>query len=55
MARDLWTTAASAVAVVELVAAGQLPGAGFISQEDIPLEALLATSNGARFAELGQV
>ncbi len=50
-----WTTAASAVAVVELVAAGQLPGAGFISQEDIPLEALLATSNGARFAELGQV
>jgi saccharopine dehydrogenase-like NADP-dependent oxidoreductase len=50
-----WTTAASAVAVVELVAAGKLPGAGFISQEDIPLEALLATNNGARFAELGQV
>ena len=50
-----WTTAASAVAVVELVAAGKLPGAGFISQEDIPLAALLATSNGARFAELGQV
>jgi saccharopine dehydrogenase-like NADP-dependent oxidoreductase len=50
-----WTTAASAVAVVELVASGQLPAAGFISQEDIPLEALLATRNGARFAELGQV
>ncbi len=48
-----WTTAASAVAVVELVAAGRLPAAGFIKQEDIPLERLLATSNGARFAELG--
>ena len=50
-----WTTAASAVAVVELVAAGRLPASGFIQQEDIPLDALLQTRNGARFAELGQV
>jgi len=50
-----WTTAASAAAVVELVAAGTLPTTGFIQQEDIPFQALLETKNGARFAELGQV
>lgn len=50
-----WTTAASAAAVVELVAEGRLPQAGFIKQEDIPFTALLDTENGARFAELGQV
>jgi len=50
-----WTTAASAVAVVELVAAGKLPTTGFIQQEDIPFQALLETRNGARFAELGVV
>jgi saccharopine dehydrogenase-like NADP-dependent oxidoreductase len=50
-----WTTAASAVAVVELVASGKLPTTGFIQQEDIPFQALLETKNGARFAELGQV
>jgi len=50
-----WTTAASAVAVVELVAADELPGTGFIRQEDIPLDALLGTRTGARFAELGAV
>jgi saccharopine dehydrogenase-like NADP-dependent oxidoreductase len=50
-----WTTAASAAAVVELVASGRLPDAGFIAQEDIPFEALLETNNGARFAELGTV
>jgi saccharopine dehydrogenase-like NADP-dependent oxidoreductase len=50
-----WTTAASAAAVVELVAGGQLPAAGFIQQEHIPFSALLATRNGARFAELGKV
>jgi saccharopine dehydrogenase (NAD+, L-lysine-forming) len=41
--------------VVELVAAGRLPASGFLRQEDIPLDALLATRSGARFAELGQV
>jgi saccharopine dehydrogenase-like NADP-dependent oxidoreductase len=50
-----WTTAASAVAVVELVSAGRLPGKGFIQQEDIALDDLLTTHSGARFAELGQV
>ena len=50
-----WTTAASAAAVVELVAAGKLPATGFIQQEDIPFQALLETRNGSRFAELGTV
>jgi saccharopine dehydrogenase-like NADP-dependent oxidoreductase len=50
-----WTTAASAVAVVELVADGRLPSTGFIQQEAIRFEDLLSTKNGARFAELGKV
>jgi saccharopine dehydrogenase-like NADP-dependent oxidoreductase len=50
-----WTTAASTVAVVELVASGRLPSSGFLAQEHIPFEALLETRNGARFAELGAV
>jgi saccharopine dehydrogenase-like NADP-dependent oxidoreductase len=50
-----WTTAASAVAVIELVAAGRLPATGFIKQEQIALDDLLSTRNGARFAELGTV
>jgi saccharopine dehydrogenase-like NADP-dependent oxidoreductase len=50
-----WTTAASAVAVVELVSEGRLPSKGFIQQEDIALDDLLTTRSGARFAELGQV
>jgi saccharopine dehydrogenase-like NADP-dependent oxidoreductase len=50
-----WTTAASAAAVVELVASGRLPSSGFIPQEAIPFDALLTTRNGARFAELGTV
>jgi saccharopine dehydrogenase-like NADP-dependent oxidoreductase len=50
-----WTTAASAAAVVEMVSAGVLPSAGFIPQESIRMTDLLATTNGARFAELGAV
>lgn len=50
-----WTTAASAVAVVELVADGRLPQAGFIKQEDIGFADLLATKNGALFGDLGKV
>ena len=50
-----WTTAACAVAVIELVAAGRLPSSGFIRQESISLEDILSTGNGARFAELGRV
>ncbi len=47
-----WTTAASACAVVELVADGRLPDRGFLSQEEIPLAALLDTTNGAYLASL---
>jgi saccharopine dehydrogenase-like NADP-dependent oxidoreductase len=50
-----WTTAACAVAIVELVAAGRLPSSGFIQQESIALNDVLSTHNGARFAELGRV
>jgi saccharopine dehydrogenase-like NADP-dependent oxidoreductase len=50
-----WTTAASAVSVVELVAEGKLPATGFIRQEDITLEALFSTQAGRHFAEQGVV
>ena len=50
-----WTTAASAVSVVELVADGTLPHAGFIKQEDITLEALFSTHAGRHFATHGEV
>jgi len=44
-----WTTAASLVAVVELVRAGTLPQQGFVKQEDIPLLAFLTTTTGHLF------
>jgi len=50
-----WTTAASLVSVVELVADGELPHAGFIKQEDITLEQLFSTKAGRHFAEHGKV
>ncbi|MEV7395929.1 saccharopine dehydrogenase C-terminal domain-containing protein [Aeromicrobium sp. NPDC092404] len=50
-----WTTAASAVSVVELVADGALPHSGFIKQEDITLEQLFSTQAGRHFAEQGEV
>jgi len=50
-----WTTAASAAAVVELVAEGRLPQTGFIKQEEISFADLLATRNGALFGDLGKV
>jgi saccharopine dehydrogenase-like NADP-dependent oxidoreductase len=50
-----WTTASSAVAVVELVADGVLPHEGFVRQEDISLEDLHATHAGRRFAEYGRI
>lgn len=46
-----WTTAGSAVAVVELAAAGALTG-GFVKQESINLDELLATRAGALFSEV---
>lgn len=50
-----WTTAASACAVVELLAQGQLPSRGFVCQEQVDLEALMATPTGKRFAEVEPV
>jgi saccharopine dehydrogenase-like NADP-dependent oxidoreductase len=44
-----WTTAASIVAVVEMVAAGTLLQIGFLKQEEIPLEDFLATDTGGYF------
>tara|TARA_B100001564_G_scaffold336786_1_gene327253 strand:+ start:231 stop:1292 length:1062 start_codon:yes stop_codon:yes gene_type:complete len=41
-----WTTAASIVAVVHMVSSGALSNKGFIKQEDIDLEAFLATPTG---------
>ena len=44
-----WTTAASLVAVIEMVAAGTLPQKGFLKQEQIPFEKFLQTPTGALF------
>lgn len=41
-----WTTAAGAVAMVELLARGALPEAGFVHQQDILLDVLVTTSAG---------
>ena len=45
-----WTTAASACAVVELVATGKLPQHGFVRQEDVRAADFTATSTGRLFA-----
>ena len=45
-----WTTICSAVAVIEMVRDGALPGRGFLRQEDIPLAGLQGTTSGAVFA-----
>jgi saccharopine dehydrogenase-like NADP-dependent oxidoreductase len=44
-----WTTAASLVAVIEMVAAQLLPQKGFVRQEDISLQDFYSTKNGKRF------
>ena len=44
-----WTTAASAVAVIQLVSDGVLPQQGFLKQEEIPLDAFLSTNTGQLF------
>jgi saccharopine dehydrogenase (NAD+, L-lysine-forming) len=41
-----WTTAAGAVGMLELLIEGSLPDSGFVSQEDVSLDAFLATSAG---------
>ncbi len=45
-----WTTAASVVAVVEMVANGKLPAKGFVKQEDIGLDDFYATRWGRLYA-----
>jgi saccharopine dehydrogenase (NAD+, L-lysine-forming) len=45
-----WTTAAGAVGMVELLAEGSLPDSGFVCQEDVSLDAFLATSSGQMLA-----
>lgn len=50
-----WTTASSAVAVLELLADGKLPQEGFVRQEDITLEDLHATHAGRRFKDYGKI
>ena len=50
-----WTTACSAVGVVELVADGVLPDAGFVRQEDISLASLTSTKAGRLFEQLGLI
>ena len=44
-----WTTAASVVAVIQLVHEEVLPQRGFLKQEEIPLEPFLATATGRLF------
>ncbi|MGB1611281.1 MAG: L-lysine dehydrogenase, partial [Flavobacteriaceae bacterium] len=42
-----WTTAASLVAIVEMVASGTLPQKGFLKQEMISLSDFYATTSGS--------
>ena len=44
-----WTTSASVVAVIEMVRGGALPKQGFLKQENVPLEAFLATRTGSLY------
>jgi saccharopine dehydrogenase-like NADP-dependent oxidoreductase len=45
-----WTTAAGAVGMIELLAEGLLPDSGFVCQEDVALDAFLATPAGQMLA-----
>lgn len=44
-----WTTAGSVVAIIEMVRDGALPNSGFLKQEEINLDAFLATKTGALY------
>jgi saccharopine dehydrogenase-like NADP-dependent oxidoreductase len=44
-----WTTSASVVAIIEMVRDGKLPNRGFLRQEDISLDAFLATPTGGLY------
>lgn len=46
-----WTTAASACAAVELMARRDLPNRGFVCQEQVDLDALMATPTGKMLAD----
>jgi len=46
-----WTTAASLVAVIEMVNNGKLSNKGFIKQEEIPFEDFLKTDSGKLFLD----
>ncbi len=46
-----WTTASSVVAVIEMIRDGALPAHGFLKQEDVDLDAFLATRTGANFRD----
>jgi saccharopine dehydrogenase (NAD+, L-lysine-forming) len=45
-----WTTAAGVVGMIELLAEGSLPHSGLVRQEDVSLDAFLATSAGQMLA-----
>jgi saccharopine dehydrogenase-like NADP-dependent oxidoreductase len=45
-----WTTSSSVVAIIEMVRAGDLPNKGLLKQEDVLLEAFLATRTGSLYA-----
>ncbi|WP_198972690.1 saccharopine dehydrogenase family protein [Xylophilus sp. ASV27] len=47
------STAAGVLGALELLRAGRLPGAGFIAQEQVPLDAFLGTRAGHHYAGLG--
>ena len=46
-----WTTAASAVGVIELVRRGELPAKGFLKQEAVPFASFTLTPTGSLFVE----
>jgi saccharopine dehydrogenase-like NADP-dependent oxidoreductase len=46
-----WTTSASVVSVIQMARAGELPGKGFLKQEEIPFAKFLETSTGRLFGD----
>lgn len=45
-----WTTAGSVVAIIEMTRDGMLPNSGFLKQEDVSLDAFLATRTGRLYS-----
>ena len=46
-----WTTASSVVAVIEMLRDGTVQDQGFLKQENVALDAFLATTTGANYAQ----